>query len=102
MLTFLEFYQTHLGFVNFKLYTDVNLVYPPKVDSSKDEGAAGLGALIIETTNNLVGLSSTSQDSEIKEESNNTVSFIYVIIVYKKNADRVFIYRIVRLNPKND
>ncbi|CAB4391214.1 hypothetical protein RhiirA5_359277 [Rhizophagus irregularis] len=72
MLTFLEFYQTHLGFVNFKLYTDVNLVYPPKVDSSKDEGAAGLGALIIETTNNLVGLSSTSQDSEIKEESNNT------------------------------
>ncbi|RIA97078.1 Pescadillo N-terminus-domain-containing protein, partial [Glomus cerebriforme] len=71
MLTFLEFYQTLLGFVNFKLYTDVNLVYPPKLDSAKDEGAAGLGALIIETTNNFTGLS-TSCDNENKDESNNT------------------------------
>jgi pescadillo len=72
MLTFLEFYQTLLGFVNFKLYTDINLVYPPKLDTSKDEGAAGLGALIIETTDNLAGLSTTSHDYENKKESNNT------------------------------
>lgn len=30
MLTFLEFYTTMLGFVNFKLYSDMNLHYPPK------------------------------------------------------------------------
>jgi pescadillo len=44
MLTFLELYQTLLGFVLFKLYTDVELVYPPPLDISRDEEAAGVGA----------------------------------------------------------
>ena len=44
MLTFLELYQTLLGFVFFKLYTDAGLVYPPPLDVQKDEGAAGVGA----------------------------------------------------------
>ncbi|KAI5835872.1 hypothetical protein K523DRAFT_290332 [Schizophyllum commune Tattone D] len=44
MLTFLELYQTMLGFVFFKLYTDAGLVYPPPLDIKKDEGAAGVGA----------------------------------------------------------
>lgn len=44
MLTFLELYQTLLGFVLFKLYTDVGFVYPPPLDSKKEEGAAGVGA----------------------------------------------------------
>ncbi|KAI0669994.1 Pescadillo N-terminus-domain-containing protein [Trametes maxima] len=44
MLTFLELYQTLLGFVFFKLYTDAGLVYPPPLDTKKDEGAAGVGA----------------------------------------------------------
>ncbi|KAI0662728.1 Pescadillo N-terminus-domain-containing protein [Cubamyces menziesii] len=44
MLTFLELYQTLLGFVFFKLYTDAGLVYPPPLDPQKDEGAAGVGA----------------------------------------------------------
>ncbi|CAG8446475.1 4556_t:CDS:2 [Funneliformis caledonium] len=72
MLTFLEFYQTLLGFVNFKLYSDVNLVYPPKLDTSKDEGAAGLGALIIETTNSLATLSTSSHNNE-DINNNNTI-----------------------------
>ncbi|KAI8594214.1 hypothetical protein EDD21DRAFT_103872, partial [Dissophora ornata] len=50
MLTFLEFYQTLAGFVNYKLYSDVNLVYPPKLDLKLDEGGAGMNALIIEST----------------------------------------------------
>lgn len=37
MLTFLEFYQTLVGFVNFKLYSDINSVYPPKIDLLKNE-----------------------------------------------------------------
>ena len=44
MLTFLELYQTLLGFVFFKLYTDAGLVYPPPMDLKKDEGGAGVGA----------------------------------------------------------
>ncbi|KZV77500.1 pescadillo-family protein [Peniophora sp. CONT] len=44
MLTFLELYQTQLGFVFFKLYTDANLVYPPLIDIKKEEAAAGVGA----------------------------------------------------------
>ncbi|KAF8213390.1 Pescadillo N-terminus-domain-containing protein [Mycena galopus ATCC 62051] len=38
MLTFLELYQTLLGFVFFKLYTDSGLVYPPPLDVKKMKG----------------------------------------------------------------
>lgn len=47
MLTFLELYQTLLGFVLFKLYTDENLVYPPRFDEAKDAAGAGVGALAL-------------------------------------------------------
>ncbi|KAG2129929.1 Pescadillo N-terminus-domain-containing protein [Suillus clintonianus] len=52
MLTFLELYQTLLGFVFFKLYTDAGLVYPPPLDSSKDESGAGVGAFNLRSANN--------------------------------------------------
>ncbi|KAJ7785993.1 Pescadillo N-terminus-domain-containing protein [Mycena metata] len=48
MLTFLELYQTLLGFVFFKLYTDCSLVYPPPLDVKKDEGGAGVGAFSLQ------------------------------------------------------
>ncbi|KAF5355959.1 hypothetical protein D9756_003910 [Leucocoprinus leucothites] len=48
MLTFLELYQTLLGFVFFKLYTDVGLVYPPPLDVKKLEAAAGVGAFSLQ------------------------------------------------------
>lgn len=51
MLTFLELYQTLLGFVFFKLYTDAGLVYPPPLDSGKDESGAGVGAFNLRTAN---------------------------------------------------
>jgi pescadillo protein len=50
MLTFLELYQTLLGFIFFKLYSDINLVYPPKIDEVTDEAGAGLGAFLLEET----------------------------------------------------
>lgn len=52
MLTFLEFYQTLLGFVNFRLYTELNLIYPPKFDMKKDEQAGELMAFDLETNVN--------------------------------------------------
>ena len=48
MLTFLELYQTLLGFVLFKLYTDAGLVYPPPLDLKKNDGGAGVGAFSLQ------------------------------------------------------
>ncbi|KAH9025871.1 Pescadillo N-terminus-domain-containing protein [Lactarius pseudohatsudake] len=51
MLTFLELYQTLLGFVFFKLYTDIGLVYPPPLDLNKQDSGAGIGAFALEESN---------------------------------------------------
>jgi pescadillo len=48
MMTFLELYQTLLGFVFFKLYTDAGLVYPPPLDTKKDDGAGGVDAFALQ------------------------------------------------------
>ncbi|PNY28702.1 Pescadillo [Tolypocladium capitatum] len=48
MGTFVEFYMTLLGFVNFRLYTSIGLKYPPKFDAVRDENAAELGAFTLE------------------------------------------------------
>lgn len=56
MLTFLELYQTLLGFVFFKLYTDIGLAYPPPMDPNKQDSGAGIGAFTLEenTRNDLL------------------------------------------------
>uniref|UniRef100_A0A1D2AC54 Pescadillo homolog n=2 Tax=Auxenochlorella protothecoides TaxID=3075 RepID=A0A1D2AC54_AUXPR len=46
MLTFLEFYQTLLQFVNFRLYHLLGLRYPPLLDPELEEGAAELEAVM--------------------------------------------------------
>src|SRR5439155_2716684 len=51
MGTFVEFYQTLLGFVNFRLYTSVGLVYPPKFNTTSDDQGAELGAFTSERNN---------------------------------------------------
>ncbi|KAB5594256.1 hypothetical protein CTheo_2337 [Ceratobasidium theobromae] len=48
MLTFVELYQTLLGFVLFKIYSDISLVYPPPLNLEKDEAGAGVGAFSLE------------------------------------------------------
>jgi pescadillo len=50
MLTFLEFYQTLMSFINYRLYTSINLVYPPKLDVDKDDAGAGLAAYLLQST----------------------------------------------------
>ncbi|OXV08983.1 hypothetical protein Egran_03254 [Elaphomyces granulatus] len=49
MATFVEFYTTLLGFINFRLYTSIGLVYPPKFDTSSDERGAELAAFRLES-----------------------------------------------------
>lgn len=48
MATFVEFYTTLLGFVNFRLYTSIGLVYPPRFDSKSEEQGAELAAFQLE------------------------------------------------------
>ena len=48
MGTFIEFYTTLLGFVNYRLYSSQGLVYPPRFDVSGDELGAELGAFSLE------------------------------------------------------
>ncbi|KAF2192152.1 hypothetical protein K469DRAFT_620151 [Zopfia rhizophila CBS 207.26] len=48
MGTFVEFYTTLLGFVNFRLYTSIGLVYPPKFNAKSDEDGGELGAFQLE------------------------------------------------------
>ncbi|TFK41001.1 Pescadillo N-terminus-domain-containing protein [Crucibulum laeve] len=57
MLTFLELYQTLLGFVLFKLYTDVGLIYPPPLDVNKYEGGAGVGAFTLKNLSHQASIS---------------------------------------------
>lgn len=48
MGTFVEFYCTLLGFINYRLYTSIGLVYPPKFDTASDDRAAELAAFTLE------------------------------------------------------
>ncbi|KAH7921802.1 hypothetical protein BV22DRAFT_1038230 [Leucogyrophana mollusca] len=73
MLTFLELYQTLLGFVFFKLYTDAGLVYPPPLDTSKDESGAGVGAFNLQETDRSVPTSVTKPANSAKKVSSKEV-----------------------------
>jgi pescadillo protein len=77
MLTFLELYQTLLGFVFFKLYTDIGLVYPPPLDLNKQDSGAGIDAFTLEdsTRNNLLSTLPPASDGQghIKKVSSKAV-----------------------------
>jgi len=48
MLTFLEFYREVVKFVNFKLYSDLGLAYPPARHERKNRAAAEVASLEVE------------------------------------------------------
>lgn len=41
MFTFLEFYETLLGFVNYQLYSNIKLKYPPSLNYKMEDSGAG-------------------------------------------------------------
>lgn len=49
LLTFLDFYETLLKFVNFKLFHESELAYPPRIDITRDAAGAYLSAFVIES-----------------------------------------------------
>lgn len=50
MGTFLELYIALLTFVNYKLYADQGLCYPPKVDAKSEDQDCGITSYVIERT----------------------------------------------------
>jgi pescadillo protein len=46
MLTFLQFYATMLKFVNFRLYHEIGLAYPPPLDAVREQRGEGIGAIV--------------------------------------------------------
>ncbi len=48
MGTFVEFYTTLLGFVNFRLYSTIGLIYPPRFSAKSDEQGGELSAIALE------------------------------------------------------
>jgi len=48
MLTFLEFYRAMVKFVNFRLYSDLGLAYPPRRNTTLDSTSADVAALEVE------------------------------------------------------
>lgn len=83
MGTFIEFYMTLLGFINYRLYTSVGLKYPPKFDQIKDDLGGELGAFTLEGVNPAVREDSSKQltdaiaehgpDPEVQAEVNKLV-----------------------------
>ncbi|CAG8667745.1 2483_t:CDS:2 [Ambispora leptoticha] len=91
MLTFLEFYQTLVGFVNYKLFTDINLLYPPKFDKEKDEEAAGLDAYLIESTNisaNILDQSKKPEKTDNHDNSKNEINDAKEELTQKKEWEK--------------
>ncbi|KAH8202763.1 hypothetical protein TruAng_003034 [Truncatella angustata] len=73
MGTFVQFYMTLLKFVNFRLYSSIGLVYPPKFDQKKDELAAELGAFTIEGNHAAVIQDKPAQDQPAIAEADKTI-----------------------------
>jgi pescadillo protein len=70
MGTFVEFYTTLLGFVNYRLYTSVGLVYPPKFNAKSDEQGGELAAFQLEGKVNATnGANGHNEDAEINPEA---------------------------------
>ncbi|QIW97514.1 hypothetical protein AMS68_003032 [Peltaster fructicola] len=67
MATFVEFYATLLGFVNFRLYTSIGLVYPPRLDAQKQAQGAELSAFDLESQNRQ---ENTAEVMQIDSEAN--------------------------------
>ncbi|GLJ44207.1 hypothetical protein SUGI_0922970 [Cryptomeria japonica] len=71
MLTFVEFYETLMGFANFKLYSSILLKYPPVLDPQLEAAAAELYAMVKGLASNTATLQ--EEDSSDASRSNDTI-----------------------------
>lgn len=69
MLTFLEFWTTMLGFVNYKLYTLMDLAYPPQLNATHTARGEGLSAIEAHTSAAAKALQEKEAGSDIQTET---------------------------------
>jgi len=89
MLSFLEFYETLLGFVNFKIYHSINVNYPPILDPRLEALAAELYALcryMSAGSRRMIGNSQTDEVMEDKDEKSKAEEVIKEEKVVKNKA----------------
>lgn len=95
MHTFLEFYSTLLHFVLYKLYSDAELAYPPKINENRLKGIGGLSVYILETNddklltlpNNIIEDNNNEEDNKnIKETKISDKEISKAIAADKKEA----------------
>lgn len=89
MLSFLEFYETLLGFVNFKLYHSINVNYPPILDPRLEALAVELYALcryMSAGSRRMIGNSQTDEVMEDKDEKSKAEEVIEEEKVVKNKA----------------
>lgn len=71
--TFLEFYETLMGFILFRLYQSIGLHYPPRLDHKKESLAGGLDSLLLQFDKHEVEKKSvtTRNETETVRDSHN-------------------------------
>jgi pescadillo protein len=72
MLSFLEFYETLLSFVLYKLYHNIGLYYPPQFDQEKDANGEVIDALILKPSESAIIESKVADDIANEEEMKKT------------------------------
>ena len=72
MATFVEFYTTLLGFVNYRLYSTLGLRYPPKFDTRSDDTGAELAAFTLE--GRAVGDAPKALEASTKQTNGNSAN----------------------------
>jgi len=76
MLTFLEFYETLLGFVNFKLFHTLGYKYPPVIDKNREAQGDQLGAVILHSKDAPQLLSSSQSTNTNENVTNHNQQFL--------------------------
>jgi pescadillo protein len=72
MLTFLEFYETMLKFINFKLYSSLNLKYPPQINLELEASldSFSYSTLLVENKENVIETEIQNEKYRISDEFN--------------------------------
>lgn len=92
MLTFMEFYETMLKFTNFKLYSSLNLKYPPKINIQLEEqqDSFSYGTMIAENKENNIETAIQDEKYKISSEFHKDETVLQMKNKYENEAANLF------------
>eukprot|EP01130_Rhizamoeba_saxonica_P002645 TRINITY_DN12407_c0_g1_i1.p1 TRINITY_DN12407_c0_g1~~TRINITY_DN12407_c0_g1_i1.p1 ORF type:complete len:573 (-),score=166.70 TRINITY_DN12407_c0_g1_i1:15-1568(-) len=85
MLSFLEFYEVLMGFVNFRLFSNIGLTYPPVIDASLSRNGEYLSSL--KTQEEIERLESGNTPALTKGDKNESKSRVKTLSEVLKNVN---------------